>query len=68
MMRCSKGGCSYNTVTKIEDAGDVSNHVKLLEVHCIYAHSTGVQNAGGTGQLASRTARIQQPKIIITDG
>ena len=68
MMRCPKGDCSYNTANEIEDAGDVSNHVKLLEMHCVYAHPAGGQNAGGTGQLASRTARIQQPKVIITDG
>ena len=67
-MKCSKGGCDYDTSAEIEDAGDVSNHVRLLEVHCTYAHPVGVQNAGGTGQLASRTARIQQPKIVVTDG
>ena len=68
-MKCPKGGCDYDTAADIDDAGDVSNHVKLLEVHCTYAHPpVGVQNAGGTGQLASRTARIQQPKVVVTDG
>ena len=68
-MKCPKGGCDYDTAADIDDAGDVSNHVKLLEVHCTYAHPpVGVQNAGGTGQLASRTARIQQPKVVVTWG
>ena len=67
-MRCPTSGCGYDTATDIEDATDISNHVKLLEVHCVYAHPGATAHAGGTGQLASRTARIQQPKIIVTDG
>ena len=47
-MKCPKGGCDYDTAADIDDAGDVSNHVKLLEVHCTYAHPpVGVQNGGG---------------------
>ena len=67
-MRCPRSGCGFDTAAEIEDAADVSNHVKLLEVHCVYAHPGATAHAGGTGQLASRTARIQQPKIIVTDG
>ena len=58
----------YDSSTEIADAGDISNHVKLLEVHCTFAHAIGVQNASGTGQFPSRTARIQQPKVVLTDG
>ena len=67
-MRCPTSGCGYDTANDIEDATDISNHVKLLEVHCTYAHPAGLPVASGTGQLAPRTARIQQPKIIVTDG
>ena len=67
-MKCPKSDCSYDTANEIENAKDISNHVKLLEVHCTYAHPAGVQDGGGTGQVSSRTARIQQPKIIVTDG
>ena len=31
----------YDSSTEIADAGDISNHVKLLEVHCTFAHAMG---------------------------
>ena len=56
----------YDSSTEIADAGDISNHVKLLEVHCTFAHAIGVQNASGTGQFPSRTARIPQLKVVLS--
>ena len=68
-MRCPVSACVYETSNDIgeDDGGTVAAHLELLKLHCTYAHSESTSTATIPGDL-SRTARIQQPKVVLTNG
>ena len=64
-MKCPDSACKYVTSDDVGDTGSVADHLKMLELHCSYAHAVSTPAATSD---ASRTARIQQPKVILIDG
>ena len=64
-MRCPNSACEYVTTDDVDDTGTIGDHLKMLELHCSYAHAVPTPAASND---ASRTARIQQPKVILIDG
>ena len=68
-MRCPVSTCAYETSNDVGEDNEVAvtAHLEMLKLHCTYAHSEPTSTATVPGE-PSRTARIQQPKIVLTDG